>query len=639
MIYKQFIILFLFFIVNVQYFFAQNSAVEKARIVFNLAKEVEWLDEDEIFTYRIGVIENKDSVYNTFKGFAETNQLLKSKAVEVYKFKKIEDLNNFLRQQDLQIFYLSGKLLKHNDTIAKLFDNKSVLLVFDNAESKENCVVNLLNDPDKYYEINYKNALKHRLKLTENILLLGGDEELLREMYRDSMRVLREERANALLKLYRIEDQEKRLELRQQELLMQEQKLDSLNSIVTNQKQIIEQQKYILRKNLQDIIKQKKEIRKLKQIYTLQLNKIDSVKQELLKKQQQLELKQNKLNSLDEELVKSLKRIKTQSDYIKLGVLLFVILLSTILVLYIKNKEAEKIKQQNIIIKQKSEEIASINEELENQQIIVSEQNKLLTKQIREITSSINYARRIQLALFPIKEVLDNNFSDSFILYRPKDIVSGDFYWFRKIENKIIVVVADCTGHGVPGAFMSIMGMTFLSEITNTYNDKANIILELLREKIINSLEQEKDVHVKDGMDIALAIIDKDKQTISFAGAYNSLVKISKEEDQYNLHEYKGDNMPVGYHFNFEQKKHFTEKKISYKKGERIYMFSDGFKDQFGGKNGRKLNKKRFFDLLMKIQNKKMQEQKIELEDYFEKWMSGSKIGQVDDVLVVGLQL
>ncbi len=639
MIYKQFIILFLFFIVNVQYFFAQNSAVEKARIVFNLAKEVEWLDEDEIFTYRIGVIENKDSVYNTFKGFAETNQLLKSKAVEVYKFKKIEDLNNFLRQQDLQIFYLSGKLLKHNDTIAKLFDNKSVLLVFDNAESKENCVVNLLNDPDKYYEINYKNALKHRLKLTENILLLGGDEELLREMYRDSMRVLREERANALLKLYRIEDQEKRLELRQQELLMQEQKLDSLNSIVTNQKQIIEQQKYILRKNLQDIIKQKKEIRKLKQIYTLQLNKIDSVKQELLKKQQQLELKQNKLNSLDEELVKSLKRIKTQSDYIKLGVLLFVILLSTILVLYIKNKEAEKIKQQNIIIKQKSEEIASINEELENQQIIVSEQNKLLTKQIREITSSINYARRIQLALFPIKEVLDNNFSDSFILYRPKDIVSGDFYWFRKIENKIIVVVADCTGHGVPGAFMSIMGMTFLSEITNTYNDKANIILELLREKIINSLEQEKDVHVKDGMDIALAIIDKDKQTISFAGAYNSLVKISKEEDQYNLHEYKGDNMPVGYHFNFERKKHFTEKKISYKKGERIYMFSDGFKDQFGGKNGRKLNKKRFFDLLMKIQNKKMQEQKIELEDYFEKWMSGSKIGQVDDVLVVGLQL
>ncbi len=637
--YKQIIILFLLFFLNTKNFFAQISAVEKARIVFNLAKEIEWLDDEEIFTYRIGVIENKDSVYNTFKEFASTNQLLKSKALEVYKFNKIEELNNFLQQKDLQIFYLSGKLLKHNDTIAKLFDHKNVLLVFDNAESKENCVVNLLNNPEKYYEINYKNALKHRLKLTENILLLGGDENLLREMYRDSMQILREERAKALLKLYRIQDQEKRLKLRQEELLMQEQKLDSLNSIVTNQKQIIEKQKYILRKNLQDIIKQKKEIRKLKQIYTLQLNKIDSVKQELLKKQQQLELKQNKLNSLDEELVKSLKRIKTQSDYIKLGILFFVILLSTILVLYIKNKEAQKIKQQNIIIKQKSEEIASINEELENQQIIVSEQNKLLTKQIREITSSINYARRIQLALFPIKEVLDNNFSDNFILYRPKDIVSGDFYWFRKIENKIIIVVADCTGHGVPGAFMSILGMTFLSEITNTYNDRANIILELLREKIINSLEQEKDIPVKDGMDISLAIIDKDKKNISFAGAYNSLVKISKENESHSLHEYKGDNMPVGYHFNFEKKKHFTEKKVTYKKGERIYMFSDGFKDQFGGKKGRKLNKKRFFDVLVKVQNKKMKEQKIELENFFEKWMSSSKIGQVDDVLVVGLQL
>ncbi len=637
--YKQIIILFLLFFLNTKNFFAQISAVEKARIVFNLAKEIEWLDDEEIFTYRIGVIENKDSVYNTFKEFASTNQLLKSKALEVYKFNKIEELNNFLQQKDLQIFYLSGKLLKHNDTIAKLFDHKNVLLVFDNAESKENCVVNLLNNPEKYYEINYKNALKHRLKLTENILLLGGDEHLLREMYRDSMQILREERAKALLKLYRIQDQEKRLKLRQEELLMQEQKLDSLNSIVTNQKQIIEKQKYILRKNLQDIIKQKKEIRKLKQIYTLQLNKIDSVKQELLKKQQQLELKQNKLNSLEEELVKSLKRIKTQSDYIKLGILFFVILLSTILVLYIKNKEAQKIKQQNIIIKQKSEEIASINEELENQQIIVSEQNKLLTKQIREITSSINYARRIQLALFPIKEVLDNNFSDNFILYRPKDIVSGDFYWFRKIENKIIIVVADCTGHGVPGAFMSILGMTFLSEITNTYNDRANIILELLREKIINSLEQEKDIPVKDGMDISLAIIDKDKKNISFAGAYNSLVKISKENESHSLHEYKGDNMPVGYHFNFEKKKHFTEKKVTYKKGERIYMFSDGFKDQFGGKKGRKLNKKRFFDVLVKVQNKKMKEQKIELENFFEKWMSSSKIGQVDDVLVVGLQL
>jgi len=319
---------------------------------------------------------------------------------------------------------------------------------------------------------------------------------------------------------------------------------------------------------------------------------------------------------------------------------LFVVLLAAILILYIRNKEAKKIKKQNIIIKNKNEEILQINEELEHQQIIISEQNKLLSKQIKEITGSINYAKRIQLALFPIKEILDANFKNNFILYRPKDIVSGDFYWFRQLKDKIIIAVADCTGHGVPGAFMSVLGMTYLSEITNIQNEKTHVILEMLREKLINSLEQEADeVQLRDGMDIALAIIDKKNKRISFAGAYNSMIKVNKNKPEESFIEVKGDNMPVGYHLDRKQISHFTEKVLSYTEGDRIYMFSDGYKDQFGGKRGRKLTKIRFYNLIKSIQSKNMEEQKIELDIFLENWMKGSKIGQIDDILVLGIEL
>ena len=637
---KYFYILVLFFLINSFKLSAQNTAAEKARIVFNLAKEITWENENDIVNYTIGILEQKDSVYNTFVGFKESHQLLKAKPVEIIQFKKIGALKEYLDYNDIQIFYLSGKYLKEQDTVASLFNNHATLLIFDNAKSKEKCVVNLLDNPDKYYEINYKNALAHHLKLTENILVLGGDEHLLREMYLDSMKVLRQERDNILLKLYRIEDQEARLELRHQELLNREQELDSVNNLLREQKHLIKEQKRILRKNLIYIQKQKKEIKDLKLTYQEQLNRIDSVELELKNRQEELNIKQKKLHSLDKELVKSLKRIKSQSDYIKLGILLFVVLISIVLILYIKSKEAKKIKEQNKIIKNKNEEILQINEELETHQMIISEQNMLLTKQIREITGSINYARKIQLALFPIKEILDANFKDNFILYRPKDIVSGDFYWFRQIGEKIIVVVADCTGHGVPGAFMSVLGMTFLSEVTSMYNEKASIILEKVREKLIKSLDQETDdFQVRDGIDMALAIIDKKNKMINFSGAYNSMVKISRENGEVNLVEIKGDNMPVGYHFHWEKLRNFTEYQIKYKPGDRIYMFSDGYKDQFGGKKGRKLSKKRFYDLLKSLQHKKIIEQKAELNKFLDKWMEGSKIGQVDDVLVLGLEL
>lgn len=634
------ILVFILFIGQFAFISAQNTAAEKARIVFNLAKEITWANENNIIEYKIGVWEEKDSIYNTFLDFKESNELLKSKQIEVIKFQKIDELIDYLKNNQLEIFYLSGKYLKYADTIAVLFDNKACLTVCDNAESVENCVVNLLNREDKYYEINYLEAKNHGLLLTENILVLGGNEQLLREMYLDSMKVLRKERENILFKLYRIQDQETRLGLREQELLEQQKRLDSINSVLEEKNYLIKKQQKILKENISYIAKQKRDISRLKTTYINQLSKIDSIQNELLIKQTELNEKKNKLNSLDKELISSLKQIKSQSDFIKLGIVVFVVLMSVIFILYVRNKEAEKIKEQNRIIKNKNEEILQINDELEEKQHIISEQNKLLSTQIKEITGSINYAKRIQLALLPVKDTLDANFKDNFILYRPKDIVSGDFYWFRKIDDKIIIAVADCTGHGVPGAFMSVLGMTHLSEITNKHYKNAAIVLEILRERLIHSLERETDdVQIKDGIDIALTIIDTKEKKISFAGAYNSMLFFTPKDNQYELTEFKGDLMPVGYYFQSEKYKPFTEKVIEYKQGDRVYMFSDGYKDQFGGKNGRKITKKRFYELLKSVQEKSFVEQKIVLNNFFENWMRNSKLGQIDDVLVVGFEL
>lgn len=293
---------------------------------------------------------------------------------------------------------------------------------------------------------------------------------------------------------------------------------------------------------------------------------------------------------------------------------------------------------QNRSRKKANAELHKRNKEIEEQKEEIEIQRDLADKQRRNLTSSIQYARRIQSAVIPRQTDILRYFSDSFISYHPKDIVSGDFYWFTEKDNLFIIAAADCTGHGVPGAFMSMLGVAYLNEIINKTVINIHInalnaddILNQLRDKVITSLHQSHAKgESKDGMDMALCIIDMEKKTLQFAGAYNPVIIIRQKE----IIEFKGDKMPVSFH----QRKDtpFTRHNFDLKDGDCIYMFSDGYVDQFGGEKKQKYLLKRFKELLLKIHLKSMLEQKSILEQEYNDWRGD--LTQVDDVLVIGFR-
>jgi len=253
--------------------------------------------------------------------------------------------------------------------------------------------------------------------------------------------------------------------------------------------------------------------------------------------------------------------------------------------------------------------------------------------QNNKITDSIHYAQRIQNALFPPHKIINNLLPDYFILYKPRDIVSGDYYWIGEKENKIVVAVADCTGHGVPGAFMSMLGIAFLNEIVNkTIKLRADEILNQLRRQVIRSLHQTgKEDETRDGMEIALCIIDLNKMKVQYAGAFSPLYLIRNHE----FIEFKADKMPIGIYYDEEQS--FTCHEVQLIHNDSIYLFSDGYKDQIGGPRKKSFKSKYFRDLLLNIHEKNMEDQKNILEMTIENWRG--EIEQIDDILVMGIKV
>jgi serine phosphatase RsbU (regulator of sigma subunit)/ligand-binding sensor domain-containing protein len=263
----------------------------------------------------------------------------------------------------------------------------------------------------------------------------------------------------------------------------------------------------------------------------------------------------------------------------------------------------------------------------------VRERTAQIEAQKQEITSSIEYASRIQMAMLPEDYHFKNSFSDYFIIFHPRDIVSGDFYWIGEDENHIFFTVADCTGHGVPGAFMSTLGISTLDEIiTNNIDLKANAVLNLLREKIKTSLHQTgKQGEATDGMDVAFCILHKNRMTLEYSGAYNPLFIFHSE----GFTEYRADRMPIGIYYG--EKESFTNYEIKVHEGDVIYIFSDGFADQFGGPKISKYMKYNLKKLLTEIHTKPMAEQRSILENEFKKW-KGS-YNQIDDVTILGVRI
>ncbi len=297
-------------------------------------------------------------------------------------------------------------------------------------------------------------------------------------------------------------------------------------------------------------------------------------------------------------------------------------------------RQKAAIEEKNAELQQQQEEIIAQRDELARQRDIAQRQRDEIAKQQEEIMDSIYYAKRIQSAMLPPLETVRKYLPEFFVLYKPRDIVSGDFYWFKKIGNKIVVVAADCTGHGVPGAFMSMLGVALLDEIVWQHRDSLNAgkILDLLRKQVVQALHQTGKIEeTKDGMDMALYIINKDNHTVEFAGAFNPLYIIRGEE----LIEIPADRMPIGIFENID--KPFTNHVVKVYKNDLFYTFSDGYASQFGGKKGKKFKNSRLKKLFLTIKDKPLPVQKQMLEETLKNWM-GVKYPQVDDILIIGVK-
>jgi len=282
---------------------------------------------------------------------------------------------------------------------------------------------------------------------------------------------------------------------------------------------------------------------------------------------------------------------------------------------------------KRILAQQEKKEVLALHEELTHAYQEIEENNK-------SMTDSINYAKLIQEAMLPEKAVLTNYFPNSLIIFRPKDIVSGDFYWFVERDNKLLIAVADCTGHGVPGSLMSMIGYSLLNEIVNVKKIREPAeILSKLNKGIRRTLKQDKTGNQRcDGMDIALCSIDREQRIIEFAGANRHLVYFRDK----TMEMVKGNKFGIG-GLHDESIITFTNNCVNYDEGDIIYMCTDGYADQFGGSKGKRMMTRNMNKILEKSLSFGVAEQEQLLNHWLDKWQGNYE--QTDDILLIGIQL
>lgn len=299
-----------------------------------------------------------------------------------------------------------------------------------------------------------------------------------------------------------------------------------------------------------------------------------------------------------------------------------------------KEELETKVQERTQKLNESNEELAQINEELQITIETVEKQKTEIQLKGMALTNSLNYAKRIQEAILPSQKEIRNYFEDSFTLYLPKDVVSGDFYFFLEKSNHTFIAVADCTGHGVPGSLMSMIGINLLREIIveNNTTSPAKILMSL-HQKVVIHLKQ-KETGNKDGMDISLCMIDKTTNKMIFAGARNSLISIKNKE----LTEYPASRFSIGGSLKTEGIT-FEDQMIEIDNQTSYYMYSDGYQDQFGGKNNKKFMRKNLKLLLQTIHDLPFQKQTEILEKTLFKWQEAAQAAQIDDVLVMGFKI
>jgi serine phosphatase RsbU (regulator of sigma subunit) len=596
----------------------------RALYILDISKYVKWPEEvilkQEFFT--IGVLDPGEELFWEIENMGKTRKYIQGKPIKVFIFKEPGQI------KPSNVLYVNKKNQAKLEPVLNIISGKHTLLISEGYEFRESMLNFLFVNNQPRFEVNQELLKREGLEVSESFLALAvktrEDWEKLFNVTDTMLQVEKE-----ITQQQKIIINEQDCKIKEQEELIKKQfaRLDSLDREIGKKQITINQKERILLNQEKEIGQQKGVIRDQVKQVSDQKKSIETQQGEIAELEKERQSKEILINQQDSRINQQLKEIEKQKLITYFVVVALILVTSIGYFIYINYRNKKK---ANEILEDKNRLITAQKDEIKQQKDIAEMQRDQIAYQKKHITDSIHYALRIQRAILPSLELFSDEI-DHFVLYKPRDIVSGDFYWVHKKENVWIVIASDCTGHGVPGAFMSMLGISFLNEIVISRNiRRPDLILNALRDSVIKSLKQH-DIQsdVKDGMDITVCTIDYTANTLEFAGANNPLFLVQNGD----LNHIKGDKMPVAVHADMQP---FTLNTFKISKGDTFYTFSDGFVDQFGGPYQKKFLTKNFKEAIMKMQDKSMYDQGMSLDRIFEDWKK--EVDQVDDVTLIGIR-
>jgi serine phosphatase RsbU (regulator of sigma subunit) len=596
----------------------------RAVFIFDIAKYIDYgsgFADSAVF--KIGVLDNTMDLFQEMGNVAKTRPTIQGKPVQLVKF------YNESKIIHTQVLYLNKASGYNLNKVKAMLNGRQTLLLTEGYEFRES-MINFMGAEGimPKYGVNEDMINKAGMKVNANMLAQAIKTK------EDWENLFGKASEQIVMQRDTIKQQLDMINVQKAQILRQKAHLDSLNAeIAAKVKTLAEKQKVLDRQFIQ-ISKQQGEITVQKQTIVVQQKEVQIQKDTLTNQKAKISLQLARIDDQLKRISEQDSRIKVQLEAIEkqkliLYFVLFALLLVSFLGYYIYRGYKIK-KEANIKLEEKNRTISAQKDEIEKQKDLAEAQRDQIAYQKKHITDSIMYAKRIQTALIPSLELFSDKL-EHFVLYKPLAIVSGDFYWVASQGNKQIIIAADCTGHGVPGAFMSMLGVTMLNEIvTGKHIIMPDQIIENLRAGVIKSLNQvAEEESIKDGMDIAVCLIDFDNNKLWYAGANNPLYLIRGGE----LIHYRADKMPVAIHYRMVP---FTLNEIDIQKGDAFYIFSDGYCDQFGGPKEKKFMSAQLKETLIAMAGKPMLQQGERLDAIFEEWKG--KNSQVDDVTLIGVR-
>jgi len=622
----------------------------KAEFSIILSDYISWEGEDTLDQFTVGVF-GSNEVFSAFSLKSESGKL-KGKPFTVRYFRRLKEI------VPVNILYVGREKNGEVKRVYNKIQGQQILMITDSCLQYENIMLNLLalnRANQKSFELNKMNFDEAGLQVSQRIIYRGGSEEDLRDIYdksKEEMEQLKGELAEQKEDLRKLNEELGiklfELELRRTEIIKlsseiesQQLELDLLADNISQQNQILVKQTELLDKREQEMVVKEKQIELQNQRLLLQQDEIVSRNKVLRRQEEEIEIQKSQINeqsiTLNEQNI-TISRQKGTIFFFAVVLLFFLILVYFIVRAYnIKKRTNLILKEKNAAIYKQNEEILAQREQLE----IV---NKEIESQNENIKAGIYYALTIQHAILPAADDI-LKFFPSFIIYMPKDIVSGDFYWFsskqdkkKNVETSFIAVV-DCTGHGVPGGFLSMIGSRMLSNTINekNINDPARVLTNM--DKVIRAALRQDKTDNDDGMDVCLCRIERplpgevntdQSVKITFAGARRPLYVASDGE----INMIRGNRKTIGGRFQKEQK--FEQIELNLKKGDKIYLTTDGLTDQHSPER-EKFGIPRFTDFLSKSGKLSMEEQKSKLENSLLGFMKYAK--QRDDITIMGIEI